>query len=196
MNYITKLIQVFTKAPTYFEKIKKQHLNYSKAYIFYLLFASIPFLLSVFQIYIEHFSSPMFIITISISVFMVFMAPFIYSGIVHAGVLVFGKKSGFLKTFNAVTRSLPVGMVYTFIVTLLSLAVLLVNDFIAFTSLILTSIISLVSLAHVLYTEIVGISKMHDLSLGRSALSVIIPYTISVLIIFLSIFIYVLILFS
>lgn len=204
MNYVDTLKQVFTNPKEHFSNLDKENLNYSSPYLFYLLFGAIVFSLNVLVTFLEYdavgssgtpiFNTGAVLLFIAvIGLGFLLIAPFLYSVLVHLGVLLLGKKSGFQKTFNAITYAMPVTAVYGVAVAIISLLTVLLlppDSMITFIPAVLTSILGLASLIHVLYTEIVGISKMHNLSLGWSAACVLIPYILFGILIFAAMFVF------
>lgn len=194
MSYVTDFKEIFTNTPKYFENLNKKDINLKSAYIFYLVFASIIFVFNLIYFFVDYTVMGMntqaisattyLIIVLSTTLLFFLISPFIYTVLVHAGVRLIGKKKGFHKTFNAVTRTQAIVVVYSILLSLVSITVILVPFGELGQTLIgsiLTFVINIVTLIHVIYSEVVGVSKLHDLSYKRSAACVIIPYALALL---------------
>ena len=127
------------------------------------------------------------------------MIPFIFSGITHLGVLIFGGKNGFFKTFKPATYAIIIGSIYGILISVVSYFLHLINPIVSITvdqlpssrdmpliNSYVLSLIGLISLIHILYTEVGGVSKFQGMTKGKALLSVIlIPLILALFSIFL-----------
>lgn len=179
-----KLKNLFFSTGTFFEKVKKE-----KAYFPILLNFVIVYSASVVAELI--FSLPLIskiptarsLLLISIlgtivSIALSFVLPFLAAGITHLGVLIMGGKEGYFNTFKPVTYAMIISAIYNIISYIISFflnmaypispsalqqAGFALRD-IPVQHIFMGIVIGIASLVHVIYAEVVGISKFQKMS--------------------------------
>lgn len=108
---------------------------------------------------------------------------FVNAGFRHLGVLLLTEKQGYVKSYDASTRSWMIPFVYQIGLSLLTLPFLIIiQGFILEIFIgILSLIVSIASTVHYIYAEAKGLSTYHDISFGRGLGASLIGFGIDML---------------
>ena len=125
-----------------------------------------------------------------------FVTPFIFAGIIHLGVLIFGGKQGYFNTYKPSTYGAVLGMPYGIITSILSAALILrvgssqITDAYTSPEYIGLMIVFIIQIIHVFYFEIAALAKYQKMTKMKAFLAlIIIPLALLVLaVIFLVMF--------
>lgn len=214
-----KLKKLFYHPKSFFSEVEKEK-SYSEIIFFYvkisLIAIILEFIFSLTAIIIRNTAdlgtatSIVYLVLNSIlSLGFAFALPFVYTAIVHLGILIFRGKQGFFNTYKPVTYAATIGIVYNLITIIIAGFVGIINSpdiqnlasmtpemlwqNTGFSTLmIIYGIIMIFSLIHMLYAGIISISKFQKMSKLKAFFSIIlIPLIIMILaMIILTIFAY------
>lgn len=208
-RYMKKLNSLFFHPKRFFSEVEKEK-SYSDILFFYVEIAIFSIILeSIFSIILLALKGNLsasnlldLIISFIIGLGMAFAITFIISFIVHLGVLIFRGKQGYFNTYKPVAYSLAIGVIYGIIsIIILGMLGLVIpieeitdpaqiyvsKGFII--SMITYGVIMLISIIHVLYAQVISLSKFQKISRLR-AFSSIILIPLIILIILAAILIY------
>jgi hypothetical protein len=117
-----------------------------------------------------------------------FLVPFFWSALTHLGVLIFGGRGGFFKTFKVATYSWILILIYGFVIPLIVSLLLLIKPLLAtsqpFTSAfgVAMLVVSLAGFVHVVIAETIGLAYLHKMTRIKAFLAaILIPLIIMVL---------------
>ncbi len=204
VDQIQKLKTLFLSPSSFFQTVVKES-KYSPILFYFViiyiigevirLIAGIPITLKVPDRALSIFMS---IGGLIFSVGFAFAIPFIGAGINHLGVMIVGGKNKFFNTFKPSTYAMVISVVYGVAAAVLYLILDFINPIdyaaleagtmtwqnIPFFNIVVMIIIAVVSFIHVLYAEVVGISKFQNMSKGKALLAVLIIPLILFVVIF------------
>ncbi|MFA5992137.1 MAG: YIP1 family protein [Candidatus Pacearchaeota archaeon] len=215
-NFLKKIKKLLFRPTSFLESVDKEN-RYPMIIntlliisVIYFIFLTISGLIitGIGSSIIEYLKSTMTLF-VKIVLFAI-LFPFVLSGIVHLGVLVFRGKEKFIQTFKPVTYALVIGVVYSIIAVIVSFAIQLfipidasmiqslssttldpqasLNAQIAYYSqpaILVTIIISLIAYIHEFIFMFRGIAKLQKMSKVKAAFAVAIPIAIVLFILFL-----------
>ena len=208
----SKLKKLFFHPKSFFSEVEKEK-NYSKIMFFYvkvyiaMLIINLAF--SFFSLMLKNnlnlTNSASLIYSFIIGVGLAFVLPFVYSAIIHLGVLIFKGKQKYFNTYKPLTYALVIGIIYNIISIIISFLIsiifpvnassispdLLLKDTNFIISQIISLIIMIVALIHILHTATIGILKFQKLSKLKAFLSIIlIPIILIIILIVIAVLIY------
>ncbi|MBU2640078.1 MAG: YIP1 family protein [Nanoarchaeota archaeon] len=187
--YLEKYKLLFLNSNGFFKNVQKES-EYWDVLKFYVIFTIVSQVISILlnlpTLMKESLFISAMIFSLVGSVVFAFAVPFVSSGIVHLGVLVFKGKKGYFNTFKPITYAMTIGAAYNILSSLINgvygwfnplsiesltsgLAQLEQNVAIV----IVSGIIGIVSLIHILRTEILGIGFYQGLTKAKALLSVV-----------------------
>ncbi|MAG47975.1 hypothetical protein CL617_05190 [archaeon] len=192
--YLEKLKFLFTNPVGFFGSIKKEA-TYWPILLFFVIFTAIAQIISVvfglpifFNDSILLIASLLGVVTSTLSALVV---PFVAAAFIHLGVLIVKGSEGYFNTFKVVTYAITISLVYSVVSSIitnfigwfkpeliLSLAdpnqVASLSSIFSSPIVIISSIISLISIVHVVYSMSIGLSVYQKLSRGKAFLALII----------------------
>src|SRR3989344_6633956 len=139
MSYTEKIKTLFFHSKQFFQLIKeeKKYQTILKDFlILYIIGQIIGFVFSALTINRYNLSNNLILTQASITIFSIIFAvviPFIFSGITHLGVLIFGGKNGFFKTFKPATYAIIIGSIYGILISVVSYFLHLINPIVSIT---------------------------------------------------------------
>jgi len=193
-GYFLRLKNLFWHPKDFLNSVSDEK-KYSKILFFYVKIAVIAIVLNfIFAVVrlclapeVQTFSflvSLVFTIFLAIlSVGFAFATPFVASAVAHLGILVFRGRQGYFNTYKPISFSTAIGEIYQIIIVLFSVVVFFIFGNLALESMgsfgsfwIISAIyfvLFLISVFHVLYAEIIGVSKYQKISKLRAFLGII-----------------------
>lgn len=191
---LVKLKNLFFSTGTFFEKVKKEKAYFQILLSFVIVYSvsavaelavSLPLVGKVpaaRSLLLISFLGTIFSIALS------FVLPFLAAGITHLGVLIMGGKEGYFNTFKPVAYAMIISAIYNIISSIISFflnmaypispSALQQTGFalrdIPVQHIFMGIVIGIVSLVHVVYAEVVGISKFQKMSKPRAFFAAII----------------------
>lgn len=171
INFWDKIKGVFTDPNSFFENVASER-GIKNAFLFYLIISafmmSVQMLSHLFFRYGSFGYMGFFGTTLVLGLFIFgIIFSFIYSGIIHALVIAFGGKRGFSETYKACAYSATPYLLFSVI-----------------------PLIGSLSIIYTFYLMIIGISKLQNISKGKSALTCLVPLFLVVIGIIILIFTY------
>jgi len=205
-NYVEMVKQLYLK-PTEFFKQRADETDYLDIFLKYIIFIAIIkgllFIIGIYGDALEGAYLVIFSLILAIlSIILSFLVPFITSGIVHIGVVLFGGKGEFIDTFRSATYSLMIGAIYSFLASLgfeiLSLIIpipIFTNEISIMTPhLIVGGIVLFAGLIHTIWTMVIGLNTTTGLTKTRSLLAILlIPAIVFITLLLISVILGVLI---
>jgi len=201
-GYFSRLGHLFSHPKKFLDSAAGEK-KYSKILFFYVFIAVIAIVFDAVLAFIRAYYNPgdmtlaanlgFIALSVLFSIGLAFVSPFVISFIIHLGVLVFGGKKGYFNTFKPITYSAAISEIYqVFLVILGVIAFFTVGDLVfnGITAVspgllavtVLYFLVLVISLIHVLYAEIIGISKFQAMPKGKAFLSIVfVPVIILVL---------------
>ncbi|MBI4440146.1 YIP1 family protein [Candidatus Woesearchaeota archaeon] len=185
-----KLNNLFFHPAAFFKSVEKEK-DYWPILMFFFVFSVIATLIQLVapSPYLSQDNVPSFLIIFGFffSIFWSFVYPFIASGIIHLGVLIFGGRNGFFNTFKPITYVQVIGIFYALLSTLIlsilntfwPIAVTPEDPLSVFTTPVFSSrlalalLISFISMVHQLVAATLGISKFQGFSRARAFVAVV-----------------------
>jgi hypothetical protein len=211
-SYMSRLNQLFFHPRKFIDSIENDK-DYMKIMFFYVKIAIFSLILDfIFSTLILSYRGMLtlqnflpLITSVVFSVGFAFAATFVISFVTHIGVLIFRGKNGYFNTYKPVSYSMVISSIYgilTIVVTSLLGLIYPVNISVADVTQIYTStefqitmiasfIILAVSLIHMLYFQIIGLSRFHKISKLRAFFSaILIPLVLIILVVIFMIWLY------
>jgi hypothetical protein len=191
--YFSRLKSLFWHPKKFLEGASGEK-KYSSILFFYVTIAVLAILfnsvLALLRVYMAPGDLPLLmsmgfiVFSAIVSVGFAFASPFIVSAVIHLGVLIFGGKKGYFNTFKPITYSAAISEVYQILIVILGAVVFFtfgdfaidqVNSLSAGFIIVTLAyfVLLVISLIHVVYTEVVGVSKYQAISKWRSFLAII-----------------------
>jgi hypothetical protein len=207
-NLFEKYWNLFFKPKKFLNDVENEK-EYFPIFRTYLIFYLINFLLMSFISYFilkETFSNLDFLRGIVLSIFSASVYSFGFSGLFYLGTKLFRSKGSYFNTFKPVTYALIIGMVYSIIISIILGVVPVDNSilqsiqgsqdveylksayksFFSQPGVILLTLLTLISFIHSFVFSVIGISKFHNISKGKSTMAILISsVTLFVLLVFL-----------
>ncbi|MFC1768499.1 YIP1 family protein [Nanoarchaeota archaeon] len=208
-TYLDKIHDILFQPKKFFNSVKKEVDYWPIIFFYVVIFAiaqvietisALPSLMNLPSGEEKVISIVMLIVVLFFSIAFAFLVPFIYSGLIHAGVYIFGGRKGFFNTFKPITYAAIIGIIYSAISSIIigvysifyPFQNLDANPFEIFTGsnltfhLIIPLIIGLISFVHSLIVEVIGVSKFQSFTYSRALLAVIIIPLILTMIFFVA----------
>lgn len=189
-------IKIFKSPVTYAKQIPATQ-QYNVTYLNYAIITTFFLVLIGFLSYIEILQvrgglryffnlhpfnfSPLtltYLLIITITSYIIFAAtiPFILAASTHLGVLFLTKKSGYQKTFNATTPTIPIGFAYIILAKLITtfFAILLgPGTMFQIINLFFNALLGIIATIHIFYAQTRLLQVKHDLKPTKSFASVV-----------------------
>ena len=195
MNYLDQFTTLFINPKKYYDYIKKTKPAMSDSFLFYLTFAAIAALftfigegvyLAISQLDLATYlgvdtldmpeisTTALLIAAFAVSLTIMLLSPFISAAMIHIGILLITAKKGFKTTFTAVARSMPISSAYGFAISIISIVIALVlTQQHSIIMGLLGFIASLISIIHLIYTQTIGLQKLHGITFGKALISIL-----------------------
>ena len=186
---INNFVEIFTKPTSFFKSIK--HWSYPDVLRFLFTILFLPYLLYFYvSTGIEDgFTNLLFLLSIIVSLLVVFVGPFAGALITHIGVLIMGGE-GYKKTFLATGNSIVVTSPYLLASALLMLTAVQGNNITFLILSLITWLIMLGGWIHALVAEVIGLKVMHKFDTFKAIIAaLVIPLAISLLLIIILVFV-------
>ncbi len=185
-RFVEMLKQLYLK-PTEFFKQRTNEKDYLDIFLKYIIFIAIIkgllFIIGIYGDILEGAYVVLFSLILAIlSIVLSFLVPFITSGIIHIGVVLFGGKGEFIDTFKTATYSLILVGVYSFaasvlfeIISLLIPIPVFSEDLSAMTPhLIVSGIVLFIGLVHMIWTLVIGLNITQSMTKTKSLFAILI----------------------
>jgi len=191
-GYFSKLANLFFHPNDFLKSIDKEK-DYQPIMFFYVktfIIVGIIGLLTSMLVLSDLFSLTSGLFNLVTGIIFSFALPFVYGGVIHLGVLIFGGKQAYFNTYKAVTYGSVIGLLYNLLISplggFLSLQTLSTQNFVLLLSspaFIFLIALFLVQLVHSLYFFTIGLSKFQKISKARAFLSaIIVPAVLIILV--------------
>jgi hypothetical protein len=196
--YLEKFKFLFLNPVDFFTSVRKEN-DYMSILKFYVGFSvAVSIIIALLNIPLMFKDSVYImgsILGIVTAIVFSFVSPFIASGIIHLGVIIFKGKNGFFNTFKPVTYAMTIGVAYTLISSVItgvyswfkpitdidvSNVALAAQDSAFIT--VISIVIGLASLVHVLIAHVKGISFYQGMTTMKAFLAtVLVPFVLFIL---------------